>query len=100
MIVQLQQSQQDKLAARMLERARELDFSQLDITDPKGHCWAAGSGKDMVILKRQVIIAAAALRLSPRLTFDHSLLISSDLWSMLSDGSADDNARRLLNSKA
>jgi len=37
----LQQSQQDKLAARMLERARELDFSQLDITDPEGTLLAA-----------------------------------------------------------
>lgn len=53
----LQQSQQDKLAARMLERARQLDFSQLEITDPQGKLLARSPmvGKDMVILKRQVI---------------------------------------------
>ena len=53
----LQQSQQDKLAARMLERAREFDFSQLEITDPQGTLLARSPmvGKDMVILKRQVI---------------------------------------------
>jgi hypothetical protein len=53
----LQQSQQDKLAARMLERAKELDFSRLEITDPQGTLLARSPvvGNDMVILKRQAI---------------------------------------------
>lgn len=51
----LKQSQQDKLAARMLERARELDFTHLEITDPEGTLLARSPvvGTDMVILKRQ-----------------------------------------------
>lgn len=51
----LQQSQQDKLAARMLERAREFDFSQLEITDHLGTLLARSPvvGQEMVILKRQ-----------------------------------------------
>jgi hypothetical protein len=51
----LKQLQQDKLAARMLERSRELDFSQLEITDPEGTLLARSPvvGNDMVILKRQ-----------------------------------------------
>jgi hypothetical protein len=53
----LKQSQQDKLAARMLERARELDFTHLEITDPEGALLARSPvvGIDMVILKRQVL---------------------------------------------
>lgn len=52
----LKPSQQDNLAARMLERAREFDFSHLEITDPEGTLLARSPvvGKDMVILKRQV----------------------------------------------
>lgn len=51
----LKQSQQDKLAARMLERGRELDFTHLEITDPEGTLLARSPvvGTDMVILKRQ-----------------------------------------------
>ncbi|MBV9385865.1 MAG: hypothetical protein JOZ78_05490 [Chroococcidiopsidaceae cyanobacterium CP_BM_ER_R8_30] len=54
----LKQSQQDKLAARMLERAKELDFSHLEITDPQGILLARSPvvGNDMVILKRQTVI--------------------------------------------
>ncbi len=53
----LKQSQQDKLAARMLERSRELDFSHLEITDPEGILLARSPvvGNDMVILKRQMV---------------------------------------------
>ncbi len=53
----LKQSQQDKLAARMLERARELDFTHLEITDPEGRLLARSPvvGTDIVILKRQVL---------------------------------------------
>ncbi len=51
----LKQSQQDKLAAQMLERSKELDFSHLEITDPQGTLLARSPvvGTDMVILKRQ-----------------------------------------------
>lgn len=50
----LKPSQQDNLAARMLDRARELDFSHLEITDPEGTLLARSPvvGTDMVILKR------------------------------------------------
>lgn len=50
----LQQSQQEKLAARMLERSQELDFSHLEITDPQGMLLARSPvvGSNMVILKR------------------------------------------------
>lgn len=53
----LKHSQQNSLAARMLERSRELDFSQLEITDLGGRLLARSPvvGNDMVILKRQVI---------------------------------------------
>ena len=53
----LKQSQQDNLAARMLERSRELDFSRLEITDPEGTLLARSPvvGTDMVILKRQIV---------------------------------------------
>lgn len=53
----LKQSQQDKLAARMLERSKELDFTHLEITDPQGTLIARSPvvGNDMVILKRQVV---------------------------------------------
>jgi len=39
----------------MLERSRELDFSQLEITDPEGTLLAHSPvvGNDMVIWKRQ-----------------------------------------------
>lgn len=47
-------SEQDKLAAQMLERARRLDFSRLEITDTQGKLLARSPvvGKDMIILKR------------------------------------------------
>ncbi|MBV8883094.1 MAG: hypothetical protein JO235_03715 [Chroococcidiopsidaceae cyanobacterium CP_BM_RX_35] len=53
----LKQSQQDKLAARMLERAKELDFSHLEVTDPQGILLARSPvvGNNMVILKRQTL---------------------------------------------
>lgn len=51
----LEQPQQDKLAARMLQRSKELDFSHLEITDTQGKLLARSPvvGTDMVILKRQ-----------------------------------------------
>lgn len=51
----IEQPQQEKLAARMLERARELDFSHLEITDLQGKLLARSPvvGNNMVILKRQ-----------------------------------------------
>ncbi len=47
-------SEQDNLAAQMLERAREIDFSRLEITDTQGKLLARSPvvGKDMIILKR------------------------------------------------
>lgn len=47
-------SEQDKLAAQILERARELDFNRLEITDTQGKLLARSPvvGKDMIILKR------------------------------------------------
>lgn len=47
-------SEQDKLATQMLERARELDFSRLEITNTQGKLLARSPvvGKDMIILKR------------------------------------------------
>ena len=53
----LEQSQQNKLAARMLERARDFDFSQLEITDPEGTLLARSPvvGTDMVIFKRRAV---------------------------------------------
>lgn len=50
----LKQSQQDKLAEKMLERSRELDFTHLEITDPQGKILARSPvvGNEMVILKR------------------------------------------------
>lgn len=53
----LKPAQQDNLAARMLERARELDFSHLEITNPEGTLLARSPvvGTNMVILKRQVL---------------------------------------------
>jgi len=51
----LPSSQQDKLAAQMLERARELDFSRLEAIDPQGNIIARSPvvGKDMIIFRRQ-----------------------------------------------
>lgn len=51
----LPSSEQDKLAAQMLERSRELDFSRLEAIDPKGNIIARSPvvGKDMVIFRRQ-----------------------------------------------
>lgn len=51
----LQSSQQDNLAAQMLERARELDFSRLEAIDPKGNIIARSPvvGRDMIIFRRQ-----------------------------------------------
>lgn len=50
----LKPSEQDNLAAQMLERSRELDFSRLEITDPQGTLLARSPvvGKDMIILNR------------------------------------------------
>lgn len=51
----LKASQQDKLAEKMLERSRELDFTHLEITDSQGKLLARSPvvGNEMVILKRQ-----------------------------------------------
>lgn len=50
----LKPSEQDNLAAKMLERSRELDFSRLEITDSQGTLLARSPvvGKDMIILNR------------------------------------------------
>ena len=50
----LKQKEQDSLAARMLERSRELDFTHLEITDTQGKLLARSPvvGNDMVIFKR------------------------------------------------
>lgn len=51
----LKSSQQDKLAAEMLERAKELDFIRLEAIDPQGNIVARSPvvGNDMVIFRRQ-----------------------------------------------
>lgn len=50
----LKPSEQDDLAAKMFQQARDLDFTRLEITDPQGTRLARSPivGKDMVILKR------------------------------------------------
>ena len=50
----LKPAEQDKLAAQMLEKSKELDFSRLEITDPQGTLLARSPvvGKDMIILNR------------------------------------------------
>jgi hypothetical protein len=50
----LKPSEQDKLAAQMLERSRELDFTRLEITDSQGTLLARSPvvGEDMVIFRR------------------------------------------------
>lgn len=50
------ESLQNKLAAKMLERAKQLDFSKLDITDSKGSLVARSPviGGEMIIVKRRV----------------------------------------------
>ncbi|WP_250123174.1 hypothetical protein [Chroococcidiopsis sp. CCMEE 29] len=60
----LQQSQQEKLAARMLERSQELDFSRLEITDSQGMLLARSPvvGSNMVILKRQAFEQGSGVR--------------------------------------
>ncbi len=60
----LQQSQQEKLAARMLERSQELDFSRLEITDSQGMLLARSPvvGSNMVILKRQAFEQGSEVR--------------------------------------
>lgn len=52
-------SKQDKLAAEMLQRAKELDFSKLEISDSQGTLLARSPvvGDKMVILKRRVLAA-------------------------------------------
>jgi hypothetical protein len=51
----LKSSQQDELAAQMLERSRGLDFSRLEAIDPKGNLVARSPvvGQDMIIFRRQ-----------------------------------------------
>lgn len=53
----LSESQQDKLAAAMLARCRELDFSKLKMVDLQGKLLARNPvvGDNMVILKRKAI---------------------------------------------
>ncbi|MBD1941359.1 hypothetical protein H6F50_03160 [Coleofasciculus sp. FACHB-712] len=52
-------SKQDKLAAEMLQRARELDFSKLQIADSQGDVLARSPvvGNTMVIVKRRQLAA-------------------------------------------
>ena len=51
----IEQSQQNKLASEMLNQAKQLDFSHLELTDPQGKLLARSPvvGTDMIILKRQ-----------------------------------------------
>ncbi|PIG93341.1 hypothetical protein [Gloeocapsopsis sp. IPPAS B-1203] len=51
----LEPSQQDKLAAQMFQRAKELDFIYLEVVDSQGNLLARSPvvGENMVILKRQ-----------------------------------------------
>jgi hypothetical protein len=51
----LKESQQDKLAADILQRSKELDFSHLEITDSQDELVARNPviGTEMVIFKRQ-----------------------------------------------
>ena len=51
----IEQSQQNKLASEMLNQAKQLDFSQLELTDLQGKLLARSPvvGTDMIILKRQ-----------------------------------------------
>jgi hypothetical protein len=44
----LKQSQQNKLVAQTLERSKELDFTHLEITDPKGLCWLVAQWWEMI----------------------------------------------------
>jgi hypothetical protein len=55
----LKESQQNKLADEILRRSNELDFSKLQITDPKETLLARSPvvGSNMVILKRQDVAA-------------------------------------------
>lgn len=52
----LPSSQQNKLATQILEQAKQLDFSYLEVTDLQGKLLARSPlvGKKMIILKRQV----------------------------------------------
>ncbi|MCV3213890.1 hypothetical protein OGM63_10255 [Plectonema radiosum NIES-515] len=52
----LKESQQDKLAADIFQRTKELDFSHLEITDSQDKLVARNPvvGTDMVIFKRQI----------------------------------------------
>lgn len=49
-------SRQDKLAKNMRQSANQLDFSRLEITDPRGTLLARSAvvGEDMIILNRQL----------------------------------------------
>jgi hypothetical protein len=50
------ESRQNKLAAEMFARAKQLDFSKLDITDSKGSLVARSPvvGGEMIIVRRRV----------------------------------------------
>lgn len=52
----LSESRQDKLAKNMRKQAKELDFSRLEITDPRGNLLARSAvvGEDMIILNRRL----------------------------------------------
>ncbi len=52
----LSDSRQEKLAKNMRQRAKELDFSRLEITDPRGNLLARSAvvGEDMIILNRRL----------------------------------------------
>ncbi|MFE1743695.1 hypothetical protein [Coleofasciculus sp. H7-2] len=53
-------SKQDKLAAEMLQRARELDFSKLQLADSQGNLLARSPvvGNTIVIVKRRLLAAS------------------------------------------
>lgn len=52
----LSDSRQDKLAKNMRQRAKELDFSRLEITDSSGNLLARSAvvGEDMIIVNRRL----------------------------------------------
>lgn len=52
----LEQSQQDKLAAQMLQRSKELDFTHLDIIDPQNRLVARNPvvGDQIVVFQRRM----------------------------------------------
>ena len=53
----IKQSQQEQLLAQMLQRAKEMDFTHLDILDSQGRLVARNPvvGTEMIIFQRRAI---------------------------------------------